>query len=118
MQRPDNQVIIILELHMNFVFITELVPDEYWFQCSYSNSVSTYYFIKMHALFHYRMYAAILHFNENSSRSQAKTKTGQARCTVFYPKYKEGHVLRKILTEARPTYGKHSSKFMTEMTCK
>ncbi|XP_074659296.1 uncharacterized protein LOC141912031 [Tubulanus polymorphus] len=50
-----------------------------------------------------RMCTAILHYNENSGRLQAKTKDGNERFTVFYPKHKDGHTLRRILTKA--TYG-------------
>ena len=68
-------------------------------------------------LHYYRLQLAALHFNENSSRSQAVTKQGTRRYDVVYPKYKKGgYVVKKILENA--TYGwkcneacQHTSSF-------
>ncbi|XP_074646059.1 uncharacterized protein LOC141902298 [Tubulanus polymorphus] len=51
-----------------------------------------------------RLYVAIMHYNENSERAQAVTKEGQKRYKLFYPKYKERHVVRKVLTNATDDY--------------
>ena len=51
----------------------------------------------------FRLTLSALHFNENSSRVQATTASGEERFEVLYPKYKKGsHIVRKIL--AAPTY--------------
>lgn len=45
-----------------------------------------------------------LHFNENSGRSQARTKGGTLKHDIRYPKYKQGgFVVRKVLEDA--TFG-------------
>ena len=50
------------------------------------------------------MQLAALHYNENSKRGQAKTKTGDKRYAVHFPKYKKGgYIVRKLLAEC--TYG-------------
>ena len=55
----------------------------------------------------YRLQLAALHYNENSKRGQAKTKTGEKRYAVHFPKYKKGgYIVRKLLAEC--TYGKSS----------
>ena len=60
---------------------------------------SNYYYIV------HRLYLAALHYNENKSRDQAKTKCGSDRYSISYPKYKKGgHVVRKIY--AACTYSK------------
>ena len=53
----------------------------------------------------YRIQLAVLHFNENSGRAQARTKHGEARYDLIFPKYKKGgYVVRKVTETA--TYGK------------
>ncbi|CAL9703822.1 unnamed protein product [Knipowitschia caucasica] len=48
---------------------------------------------------------AILHHNENANRSQAKTKDGQDRYNLVYPKFKKGsHTLCKIFEGATYNY--------------
>lgn len=48
---------------------------------------------------------AALHYNENANRAQAKTKTGQERFNLRFPKYKKGEAtVVKVLTNT--TYGK------------
>ena len=37
-----------------------------------------------------------LHFNENSGRSQAKDKAGNALWRISYPKYKEGGTINEV----------------------
>ena len=52
----------------------------------------------------HRLQLAALHYNENSKRGQAKTKTGNKRYAVHFPKYKKGgYIVRKLLAEC--TYG-------------
>ena len=52
-----------------------------------------------------RLQLASLHFNENANRCQAKTRNGEDRYSIVYPKYKHGgYIVRKIKTT--PTYGK------------
>ena len=47
-----------------------------------------------------RLQLAALHYNENSKRGQAKTKTGDKRYAVQFPKYKKGgYIVRKLLAE-------------------
>ena len=52
-----------------------------------------------------------MHFNENSQRKQAKTKEGEDRWVVIYPKAHKGEksIARKIKEEA--TYSKFNSKY-------
>ena len=48
---------------------------------------------------------AMLHYNENSGRAQAETKTGEKRYSILYPKHKSGgYIVRKITKTC--TYGK------------
>ena len=52
----------------------------------------------------HRLQLAALHYNKNSKREQAKTKTGNKRYAVHFPKYKKGgYIVRKLLAEC--TYG-------------
>ena len=52
-----------------------------------------------------RLALAALHFNENSSREQATTSSGEERFDVLFPKYKKGgHIVRKVTVN--PTYSK------------
>ncbi|XP_074641225.1 uncharacterized protein LOC141898974 [Tubulanus polymorphus] len=52
-----------------------------------------------------RVYTAILHWNENSKRPQArKWKTGELQYSIYYPKYKDGYVVHKILQDATYSY--------------
>ena len=52
-----------------------------------------------------RLQLASLHFNENANRCQAKTRNGEDRYSIVYPKYKHGgYIVCKIKTT--PTYGK------------
>ena len=49
-----------------------------------------------------------MHYNENSSRKQAKTSDGKLRWSVSYPKaFKGEKPVAKPLKE-KPTYGKYS----------
>ena len=42
-----------------------------------------------------------MHYNENGSKRKAKTKTGEARYTILFPKYKKGgHIVRKIMEDS------------------
>ena len=50
----------------------------------------------------------MLHFNENSNRSQATTKQGEGRYDTIFPKYKKGgYTVRKVTEDA--TYGKFAT---------
>ncbi|KAF3833246.1 hypothetical protein F7725_026911 [Dissostichus mawsoni] len=51
-----------------------------------------------------RTLLAGLHYNENASRHTATTKAGEQRFKIRYPKYKAGHVVKKILVEATFSY--------------
>lgn len=56
--------------------------------------------------FDFRLQLAALHFNENSSRSQATTNEGKERFAMRFPKFKKGQAtVSKVLTDA--TYGKY-----------
>ena len=45
-----------------------------------------------------------MHYSENCSKCQAKTKTGEARYTILFPRYKKGgNIVRKIMEDS--TYG-------------
>lgn len=44
---------------------------------------------------YFRLYLAALHFNENSQRKQATTKTGNAMYAVSYPKARKGEGVAK-----------------------
>ena len=53
----------------------------------------------------FRLQIAILHFNENSDREQAKLEDGSGRVNIVFPKYKKGeHTVKRILVKC--TYGK------------
>ena len=53
----------------------------------------------------HRLQLAALHYNENSGRQQAKTKAGDNRYAIQYPKYKKGgYIVRNLLVES--TYSK------------
>jgi hypothetical protein len=46
-----------------------------------------------------------MHYNENSTKCQAKTKAGDARYSILFPKYKKGgNIVRKLMEKS--TYGK------------
>ena len=49
------------------------------------------------------MYLAALHWNENSDKEQAKTKDGELRWKVSFPKYKKKDIAQPVREEA--TYG-------------
>ena len=49
----------------------------------------------------YRLALAALHF-QNASRKQAVTAKGEERYDILYPKYKKGHIIRKVTVN--PTY--------------
>jgi hypothetical protein len=58
----------------------------------------------MHSYNFERLWLAVLHFNENYGRDQARTKDGTARYKIAYPKFKKGeYTVRKISVEC--TYG-------------
>ena len=58
------------------------------------------------ALIYYRLQLAALHYNENANKKQAKTKDGEDRYSVCFPKYKKGgYIVRKIMVES--THGKY-----------
>ncbi|CAB3977882.1 Hypothetical predicted protein [Paramuricea clavata] len=59
-----------------------------------------------------RLFCSNMHFNENSQRKQAKTKEGEDRWVVIYPKAHKGEksIARKIKEEA--TY-RHGSTVLT-----
>ena len=47
-----------------------------------------------------------MHYNENANRGQAKTKKGEKRFLLRFPKYKKGEAtVVKLLKE--PTYGEN-----------
>ena len=54
----------------------------------------------------FRLFCSNMHFNENSQRKQAKTKNGEDRWAVIYPKVHQGEksIAKKIKEEA--TYSK------------
>ncbi|KAL5019861.1 hypothetical protein ScPMuIL_002753 [Solemya velum] len=54
-----------------------------------------------------RTYVAALHYNENSGRVQACTKTGEARWKVSWPKAKKGVEAVVKPTKVDPTFGRH-----------
>ncbi|XP_074649035.1 uncharacterized protein LOC141904348 [Tubulanus polymorphus] len=47
-----------------------------------------------------RLQIAALHFNENSDRIQGTKIDGTKKYSIVYPKYKDTHTLRKLLTDA------------------
>ena len=49
---------------------------------------------------------AVLHFNENSGRQQATTKSGQKMHGISYPKGRAGDAVVKEV-KVSCTYGKH-----------
>ena len=50
---------------------------------------------------------SVIHFNENCSRDEAKTKDGELRYDVVLPKYKRGqYVVKKVLVDC--TYGQYT----------
>ena len=58
----------------------------------------------------FRLALAALHFNENSSREQAVTASGEERFDILFPKYKKGgHIVRKVTVN--PTYSKLNNVF-------
>ena len=55
----------------------------------------------------FRMMLVAMHWNENSGRKVAKTKEGESRFKVAYPKNQKGHATAKVVKEDA-TYGKLS----------
>lgn len=54
---------------------------------------------------HNRLYLATMHYNENASREQAATSTGEAVYKVVYPKSKKGEgIVKPVKTD--PTFSK------------
>ena len=51
-----------------------------------------------------RILLAALHFNENSDRSQAVNKAGNARWRVSYPKYKDGGIINEVKVDCTYLY--------------
>lgn len=48
------------------------------------------------------MCLAALHFNSNSCKIQAKTKKGESRYTILFPKYKQGgYIVRKVMSKSK-----------------
>lgn len=75
--------------------------------CAYHFSLINFCLSVVPIILH-RLQLAALHYNENSKRGQAKTKTGDKRYAVHFPKYKKGgYIVRKLLAEC--TYGKLST---------
>jgi hypothetical protein len=55
----------------------------------------------------YRLYCSNMHYNENATRKQAKTRDRALRWAVTYPKAFQGEkAIAKPLKE-KPTYGKN-----------
>ena len=58
-----------------------------------------------YTLIHIRLQISALHFNENSNKQHAKTKEGQKKYSISFPKYKKGgHIVRRI--KENSTYSK------------
>ena len=51
------------------------------------------------------MHLAALHFNENSGKEQAKTKSGEPKFQVYYPTAKKGEEAVVKLKKQGPSYG-------------
>ena len=64
------------------------------------------YILEVSDVLFYRIALAAMHFNENSTRTQATTSDGTARYAVEYPKGKFGEPsVRPLKTD--PTFGKY-----------
>ncbi|KAG0718807.1 hypothetical protein GWK47_051738 [Chionoecetes opilio] len=59
-----------------------------------------------------RLILAALHYNENSSRSQAKTKTGEDSYTIVFPKFKNKDGGYSIQKKKVPATYAYASKLM------
>ena len=46
-----------------------------------------------------RLYLAALHYNENCKRQQATRLDGVPKYDIVFPKYKKGHVVKKVLED-------------------
>lgn len=48
-----------------------------------------------------RLQLAAIHYNHNSSKKQAVTKSGEKRWSILYPKYKQkGHIVRRLMEKS------------------
>ena len=52
------------------------------------------------------MALAAMHYNENSTRTQATTAEGEEQYSIHFPKSREGKATVRVLKTA-PTYSKH-----------
>ena len=52
------------------------------------------------------MYIAAMHFNENGNKIQAKTKKGEKRYHIYYPKAHKGQQAVVKPVKVASTYGK------------
>ena len=55
----------------------------------------------------FRLYVAGLHFNENGKRQQSRTKDGQQKWKLSYPKAKKGEECVVKPQKVAPTFGNY-----------
>ncbi|XP_052692151.1 uncharacterized protein LOC128170423 [Crassostrea angulata] len=74
--------------------IAKLSPTHQTYSLEVFHSVVNHYAPKSTHFYYPAMYArlsvAALHFNENSGRQQATSKSGELQCGISYPKAKKG----------------------------
>ena len=52
-------------------------------------------------LFKSRLLLAVLHYNNNSNKQQAKTKKGEDQYSISFPKYKKGDfIVREVMEKS------------------
>ncbi|XP_010790125.1 uncharacterized protein [Notothenia coriiceps] len=89
--------------------VKKMSPSQQTYGVEVYHSIVNQFAPKMYAYsytgIYCRLILAALHYNENSGRKHAKTRTGQLQYTVKFPKAKKGgHVVRRVNTAATYEY--------------
>ena len=62
-----------------------------------------------------RLLLACLHYNENSDRAQARSKSGKLLWSVSYPKYKEGATVKEVKVSVTFEYVQKLNKVLQQL---
>lgn len=75
-----------------------LNKTEYWWQRCTANSSTTV--TNLFVLLLFRLFLAVLHYNENSVRTQARNHDGDLQYTLAFPKANFGdYTLKKVMEQ-------------------